>query len=316
MHRDLGSPSELPALILGMPRSGTTLVEQIVSSHPEVRAGDELPFWNRAAEEFSRLGESESRKGFFSRVASDYEAALRAIAPAASRVTDKMPGNFLWIGLFHLAFPKARIIHCRRHPVDTCLSNYFTNFASPMPFTNDKEHLAFYYKCYRRLMAHWRAALPPGTMLDVDYEELVADRERMTRRMIGFLGLEWSDACLRPEDNPRIVRTASMWQARQPVYRSSTERWRRYEPWLGALAGLLDESGATDPVEPVSESASIPASRRLRDAERFDEAHRGVAEGVAGNAARPGNLQRARSALLAYKPSGLCGRLLRTGGRA
>jgi tetratricopeptide (TPR) repeat protein len=279
-HRGLGSPSELPVLILGMARSGTTLVEQIVSSHPEVGGGDELPFWSHAAEEFSHLGESVSRKDYFVRVASEYEAVLRAIAPAASRVTDKMPGNFLWIGLVHLAFPKARIIHCRRHPVDTCLSNYFANFSSPMPFTNDKEHLAFYYKTYRRLMAHWRAVLPPGTMLDVDYEELVADREQVTRRMIDFLGLEWSDACLRPENNQRVVRTASMWQARQSVYRSSTERWRRYEPWLGALADLLDETGATDKIEPESESASIPAARRLRDAQRFDEAIGALQKGL------------------------------------
>jgi tetratricopeptide (TPR) repeat protein len=270
-HRNLGSSSELPVLILGMPRSGTTLVEQIVSSHPEVGAGDELSFWNRAAEEFGRL-EDSSRKDYFDRVASDYEAVLRRIAPAAARVTDKMPGNYLWIGLFHLAFPNARIIHCRRHPIDTCLSNYFTNFASPMPFTYDKGHLAFYYKCYRRLMAHWREVLPPGAMLDVDYEKLVADCEEVTRRIIDFLGLEWSDACLRPEVNERVVRTPSMWQARQPVYRSSVERWRRYEPWLGPLADLVDETETTDEVEPGSDSTSIAASRRLRDAERFDEA--------------------------------------------
>jgi tetratricopeptide (TPR) repeat protein len=255
-------------------------VEQIVSSHPEVGAGDELPFWNRAAEGMSRLGESVGRRDHTNRVASEYETVLRAIAPHASRVTDKMPGNFLWIGLFHLTFPNARIIHCRRHPVDTCLSNYFTNFVAPMPFTNDKEHLAFYYKCYRRMMAHWREVLPPGRMLEVDYEELVADREQVTRRMIDFLGLEWSDACLRPEDNQRVVRTASMWQARQSVYRSSTERWRRYEPWLGALAGLLDDSVASDEIAPVSGSASILASRRLRDAQRFDEAIEALQKGL------------------------------------
>jgi tetratricopeptide (TPR) repeat protein len=279
-HRDFGSRSELPVLILGMPRSGTTLVEQIVSSHPEVAAGDELPFWNQAAEEMSRLGESVGRKEHINRVASEYEKVLRAIAPQTSRVTDKMPGNYLWIGLFHLTFPNARIIHCRRHPVDTCLSNYFTNFVAPMPFTNDKEHLAFYYKCYRRMMAHWREVLPPATILDVDYEELVADRERVTRRMIDFLGLEWSDACLRPEDNQRVVRTASMWQARQSVYSSSTERWRRYEPWLGALADLLDASVASDETTPVSASGSILASRRLRAAQRFDEAVEALQKGL------------------------------------
>ncbi|MBV9509619.1 MAG: sulfotransferase [Caulobacteraceae bacterium] len=279
-HRDLASSSELPVLILGMPRSGTTLVEQILSSHPKVGAGDELPFWNRTAEAFSRLGESESRKDFFARVTSEYEAELRAIAPGASRVTDKMPGNYLWIGLIHLAFPKARIIHCRRHPVDTCLSNYFTNFSSPLPFTYDKGHLAFYYRCYERMMAHWAAVIPEGTILDVDYEELVADREQVTRRMIDFLGLEWSDACLRPQDNQRIVRTASMWQARQAVYRSSTERWRRYEPWLGPLAELLEEQGAKDPVEPMSDSASIANARRLGEAGRFDEAIAALQKGL------------------------------------
>jgi tetratricopeptide (TPR) repeat protein len=268
----LGSPSQLPVLILGMPRSGTTLVEQIVSSHPEVAAGDELPFWNRTAEAFSRLKGSDDREDFFRRAASDYEAVLRAISPTAKRVTDKMPGNFLWIGLILLAFPRAKIIHCRRNPVDTCLSNYFTNFTSPMPFTYDKEHLAFYYRCYERVMAYWAQAAPPGTILDVDYEELVADPERVTRRMIDFLGLKWSDACLRPEGNKRIVRTASQWQARQSVYQSSTERWRRYEPWLGALAELLDQSGKGYPIAPESGSASIPTARRLREAGRFDEA--------------------------------------------
>jgi tetratricopeptide (TPR) repeat protein len=275
---DLGSSSELPVLILGMPRSGTTLVEQILSSHPEVGGGDELPFWNRRAEAYGRLGPADDRKDFFRQAAADYEALLRGIAPTASRVTDKMPGNYLWIGLIHLAFPKARIIHCRRDPVDTCLSNYFTNFTGTLPFTCDKEDLAFYYRCYQRVMAYWAEVIPPGTILNVDYEELVADREPVTRRMIDFLGLEWSDACLRPEDNRRIVRTASMWQARQSVYQSSTERWRKYEPWLGALGGLLKP--AADPIEPGSGSASITAARRLRDAERFDEAIAALQKGV------------------------------------
>ena len=279
-HRDLGSSSECPVLIVGMPRSGTTLVEQILSSHPEVGAGDELPFWNRTAEAFSHLKETDSRKDFFDKITVDYETILHDIAPGSSRVTDKMPGNYLWIGLIHLAFPNARIIHCRRHPVDTCLSNYFTNFAAPLPFTYDKAHLAFYYKAYQRMMAHWATIIPDATLLQVDYEELVADRERITRRMIKFLGLEWSDACLRPEDNHRIVRTASMWQARQAVYRSSTERWRRYEPWLGPLADLLYPSGMSEAVEPMSDSASIASARHLLDAEKFDEAVEALLKGL------------------------------------
>jgi tetratricopeptide (TPR) repeat protein len=269
-HQDLGSPSELPVLILGMPRSGTTLVEQIVSSHPEVAGGDELTFWNHAAEEFGRLGEAGATPEHIERVAAKYESVLRKIGPTARRVTDKLPGNFLWIGLFHLVFPKARIIHCRRHPVDTCLSNYFADFSSPTPYAYDKGHLVFYYRTYRRLMDHWRSVLPPGVMLEVDYEELVAERERITRQMIDFVGLDWNDACLRPEDNQRAVKTASNWQARQPVYRSSTERWRRYEPWLGELRELLDD--AADEAQPVSDNAKIPLARRLRDAGRPEEA--------------------------------------------
>jgi len=271
-NRGLGSASELPVLVLGMPRSGTTLVEQIMSSHPEVAGGDELTFWNNAAEAFGRLGGADATPDYVNRVAAEYTMVLRRIAPTARRVTDKQPGNFLWIGLFHLAFPKGRIIHCRRHPVDTCLSNYFANFSSPMPFTYDKGHLAFYYRCYRRLMQHWREVLPRDAMLEVDYEELVADRERVTRQMIDFIGLEWNDACMRPEDNRRAVKTASMWQARQPTYTTSVERWRRYEPWLGELRELLDDANAATAEQPLSDNASIPIAWRLREAGRLDEA--------------------------------------------
>jgi tetratricopeptide (TPR) repeat protein len=266
------STSELPVLILGMPRSGTTLVEQIVSSHPEVVGGDELSFWNRAAEEFGRLGDAGMSTEHCHQVVRNYEATLHEIGPEAARVTDKMPGNYLWIGLFHLLFPNGRIIHCRRNPVDTCLSNYFADFSSPLRFAYDKGDLAFYYRCYRRLMRHWRDILAPGVMLEVDYEELVADPERITRRMIEFVGLEWNEACLRPQDNRRSVKTASNWQARQPTYRTSTERWRRYEPWLGELRVLLDDDDASDQEQPVSSNAKIPIARRLRDAGRYDEA--------------------------------------------
>lgn len=271
-RRAFGSDSELPVLILGMPRSGTTLVEQIVSSHPEAGGGDELPFWNRAAEQFARLGDKGATQAHLKRVAAEYEAVLRNIDPAARRVTDKLPGNFLWIGLFHLVFPRGRIVHCQRHPVDTCLSNYFTNFSAPMAFTYEKGHLAFYYRCYERLMAHWRAVLPPGIMLDVQYEELIADRERVTRRMVDFLGLDWNDACLRPEDNKRAVLTASSWQVRQPVYQTSTERWRRYDPWLGELAELLEEPRTIIPAQPTSDNPKLAAAAKLRNAGRFDEA--------------------------------------------
>ena len=271
-HRGLGSPSERPVLILGMPRSGTTLVEQIVSSHPEVAGAGELRFWNETAEQLARPGAAGLTPANAARIADAYEATLRRVSPEARRVTDKMPGNFLWIGLFHLLFPHGRILHCRRNPIDTCLSNYFTDFSAPMPFTYDKGHLAFYFRAYQLLSDHWRRVLPPATMLEVSYEELVADPEPLTRRMIGFLGLDWDAACLRPQDNRSAVKTASMWQVRQSVYRTSTERWRRYEPWLGELATLLQDGDPADVVEPRSDNPRLPEARRLREAGRFDEA--------------------------------------------
>ena len=265
-----GSASRLPVLVVGMPRSGTTLVEQILSCHRGVAAGDELPFWNDAAEALARTGGSGIEENV-SRAAHAYEALLREIGPDALRVTDKTPGNFLWLGLFNLAFPQAKIIHCRRHPIDTCLSNYFINYNAPMAYTYDKGHLAFYYRTYTHLMAHWRAVLPAGIMLDVDYEALVADPHTVTRRMIDFLDLDWDEACLRPQDNGRTVRTASQWQVRQPTHRGSVDRWRRYEPWLGELRDLL-VAEASDPVRPSSDHPAIVEWRRLRDAERVDEA--------------------------------------------
>jgi hypothetical protein len=171
-------------------------------------------------------------------LARDYIAALRSIAPAARRVIDKMPFNFLWAGPIHLALPHARIIHCRRDPIDTCLSIYFTRFATRQDFAYDRGDLAFYYRQYRRLMTHWRAVLPPDRLLEIDYERLTACPEQTIRAMIAFCGLDWEDACLRPEQNQRVVKTASMWQARQPVYRGSVARWKNYEAWLGELASL------------------------------------------------------------------------------
>jgi tetratricopeptide (TPR) repeat protein len=271
-HGALGCASETPVLILGMPRSGTTLVEQIVSSHHQIAGAGELSFWHKAAEEFGRLGEAAMSLEFFARLTADYLAALHRIGPSALRVTDKNPGNFLWIGLFHLAFPRGRIIHCRRNPLDTCLSNYFTNFSSPVPYSYNKGHLVFYYRWYSRLMRHWRDVLPPETMLEVDYEDLVADQEQITRRIIEFLDLDWDDGCLRHESNSNAVKTASMWQARQPVYRSSTQRWRRYEPWLGELRGLLEDPDGSIQPQPVSDNPKIPIARRLREAGRYDEA--------------------------------------------
>jgi Sulfotransferase family len=238
-HAALGVADPTPVFVLGMPRSGTTLVEQIVSSHPLVAGGGEREYWVRSGLAWEQSGADGLTEAVIHRLAADYLAELRRVAPHATRVTDKLPYNFLWIGLIHLALPNARIIHCRRHPVDTCLSIYFAHFARRANFGSDRGDLAWEYRQYERLMAHWRAVLSADRLLDVDYETLVADQEAGTRRLIEFSGLEWDDACLRPESNRRVVMTASSWQARQPVYRSSVARWRNYEKWLGELRELL-----------------------------------------------------------------------------
>jgi len=246
-HTRLGQDDETPLLIVGMPRSGTTLVEQILSRHPAIGAGGELAFWIRRANgsrpfEATFLSPEAGRA-----LALEYLSLLRRIAPSAARVTDKLPFNVLCLGVIHLLLPQARIIQCRRHPVDTCLSLYFTHFQQALPFASSRRALVAAYRQYARLMDHWRAVLPAERLLEVDYEKLVCDREAVTRKLVDFVGVEWNDSCLSPERNPRPITTASLWQARQPVYASSIGRWRHYEPWLGELRQLLsaeDDAGS------------------------------------------------------------------------
>jgi tetratricopeptide (TPR) repeat protein len=238
---ELGSSDATPVLILGMPRSGTTLVEQIVSMHPEVGAGGELNFWNQRGAAWNRDGAPADDKQFLAKAAADYLEVLRAIAPTAARVTDKMPFNFLWAGLIHVAFPRAIIIHCRRAAIDTALSIHQTHFHPSMPFPTGGAELVAYFRDYQRLIDHWRSVLPADRFIEVDYEDLTRAPEPVIRRIIAACGLAWDEACLRPESNPRAVKTPSKWQTRQPIYCTSVERWRRYEPWLGPLRALVDD---------------------------------------------------------------------------
>ena len=239
-NRALGCDDETPVLVLGMPRSGTTLVERILSSHGQVAGGGELDFWNERGPLWV-VAASEELAAAADGLAGDYRQVLREVAPSALRVTDKMPFNFLWLGVVHLLFPNARVVHCRRNPIDTCLSIYSMQFSSKWGFAGDRANLAFYYRQYLRLMEHWRAVLPANRLLDVDYEEVTADPETAARRLVAFCGLDWDPACLQPEQNRDAVKTASLWQARQPIYRHSVERWRHYEPWLGELRQLLPQ---------------------------------------------------------------------------
>jgi len=239
---EVGGCDATPVLIIGMPRSGTTLVEQIISMHPEVGAGGELNFWNERGSEWLSSGAAGNHRSFLFKAASDYLRVLRAIAPKAARVTDKMPFNFLWAGLIHLAFPRAIIIHCRRVAIDTALSIHQTHFHPTLPFPTGGTELVDYFHNYQRLVDHWRNVLPVDRFIEVDYEELSNTPEPIIRRIIADCGLAWHDACLRPESNPRVVKTPSKWQTRQPIYRTSVERWRRSEPWLGPLRALVDNA--------------------------------------------------------------------------
>jgi tetratricopeptide (TPR) repeat protein len=233
-----GSPDTKPLFIVGMYRSGTTLVEQIVSSHPEIAAGGELTVWGPADIEIDpNTGDFDPARA--PAAIARYLSVLNKIGPTAMRVTDKLPFNFFRLGAIHVLLPHARIIHCQRDPVDTCLSIYSNLFKSRVNFAARKEDLVFVYRQYLRMMDHWRRVLPAGIFLDVQYEQLIADREVETRRMIAFTGLDWNDSCLRPEQNERAISTASAWQARQSVYATSMQRWRHYEPWIGELRQLL-----------------------------------------------------------------------------
>lgn len=235
---DFALPDETPVLIVGMPRSGTTLVEQILSSHPAVAAGGELTYWGDVGR---LLLDQDERVEVARRLADEYLALLRRISLDATRVTDKLPFNYERLGLIRQVLPRARVIHCRRHPVDTCWSIFMTYFRSRLA---DRSDLVFSYRQYERIMTHWRSVLPSERFFEIDYETLVADPEPVTRRLVAFCGLEWHEACLAPHRNRRPVTTASLWQARQPIYRGSVARWRRYEPWLGELRDLLPSADA------------------------------------------------------------------------
>ncbi len=253
---ELGSDDATPVLIIGMPRSGTTLVEQIVSMHPEVGPGGELNFWNERGAAWHRSSVGDEKQ-FLAKAAADYLGVLRAIAPTAARVTDKMPFNFLWAGLIHVAFPRAIIIHCRRAAVDTALSIHQTHFHPVLAFPTGGAELVAYFHSYQRLINHWRSVLPVDRYLEVDYEDLTGAPEPAIRRIIAACGLEWNGACLRPESNPRAVKTPSKWQTRQPIYRTSVARWRRYEAWLGPLRALVEDGSETDPRKPDRDWAEV-----------------------------------------------------------
>ena len=253
--RGAGDPSGAPVFVLGMPRSGTTLTEQIIASHPDVYGAGELHDLLRIAER-NINGAAEPAtfpenlraldRQTLTAWGAEYVAGLRQRAPDAKRVTDKMPANYFAVGLIHLMLPNARIIHVSRNPVDTCLSCYTRLFNRKQEHTYDLAELGRYYVHYARLMRHWREVLPAGAFLDVRYEDIVADQEGQARKLIAYCGLDWNDACLDFHNTKRSIRTASVTQVRQPIYSSSVERWRHYRKHLGPLLDALGDLAAKD----------------------------------------------------------------------
>jgi tetratricopeptide (TPR) repeat protein len=235
------SASIRPIFIVGMPRSGTSLVEQIIASHPQSVGAGELHFWSNAFNTHKNAAmKATFEESLLSKLADEYLRLLSDFSTTAMYVVDKMPGNFAYLGLIHSVFPNARIIHLQRNPIDVCLSCYFQDFTAVHNFTNDLADLAHYYREYHRLMNHWRTVLPPDIFLDVPYEALVHDQEAWSRKIVEFIGLKWDQRCLAFYETERRVATASKWQVKQKMYRSSVERWRNYEKFVGPLMGLME----------------------------------------------------------------------------
>ena len=247
-----GNPSEVPVFIVGMPRSGTTLIEQICASHPAVHGAGEL---NRLGTVARTAGYAQAPDGTIQKppqaltadearsMAADYLGYIQQMAPSAARIVDKMPHNFMLVGMIALLFPNAKIIHATRDPIDNCISCFFNTFNEKHGYNTDLHTLGLYYREYRRLMQHWHALLP-GRIHECRYETMIADQEAESRRLIDFLGLPWDDACLRFYETERAVTTPSRWQVRQPIYASSVKRWKKYEnkiqPLIESLGDLAD----------------------------------------------------------------------------
>jgi tetratricopeptide (TPR) repeat protein len=250
----LGSKRERPIFIVGMPRSGTTLTEQIVASHPEVGGAGEQTEIGAIVRSLANTDEgSEDSLEAVTRLdgatidalAERYLRHVGKLLPDYARTSDKMPGNFQHLGLIAILFSGASLVHCRRDPRDTCLSIFFSSFGGSHPYAYDLYKLGRRYRSYTRLMEHWHAVLP-GRILDVVYEDLVNDQEAASHRLLEFCGLSWDDRVLQFHRTERTIKTASLWQVRQPIYRTSVERWRAYEKYLEPLERGLSGAPPAD----------------------------------------------------------------------
>jgi tetratricopeptide (TPR) repeat protein len=251
-RRSKGFASDKPIFVLGMPRSGTTLTEQIIASHPDVFGAGEIYDLLDIAGSTERGGGTfpENMPGMtdagFAELGRRYVEGLEKRKPDARKLTDKMPINFLHIGLIHLILPQAKIVHVSRHPLDTCISCFTRLFAHNQDGTYELKDLGRFYKAYNDVMKHWRKVLPAGSFYDIRYEDLVDNTETQARSLIEYCGLDWNDACLEFYKHERNIRTASLLQVRQPIYKSSVARWKKYEKFLGPLIEGLGDALARD----------------------------------------------------------------------
>lgn len=234
-----GNPAQLPIFIVGMMRSGTTLLEQILASHRRVGGAGEQTFWTGNESKFTSLGPEKFDYRRLETLSVEYLRILRAAAPGAERVIDKNPANIMLAGILAIAFPNGKIIHIRRHPVDTALSIWMTPMQTNAQFICDRANIVRAYEQYQRIVDHWRRVIPPARYLEVEYEVLTQNPEPTIRRILEFCELEWDPSCLRPDLNDRPVRTPSIWQVRQPIYRTSADRWKSYRPWLREFEELF-----------------------------------------------------------------------------
>ena len=245
-RRDVRGSDKAPIFIVGMPRSGTTLLEQILASHPAVHGAGELTDLNQVIMESPARADRrfpdfvpDLKPDDYKRMGEAYAERVWRLAPGAQHITDKMPANFFHIGMIRLMLPNAKIIHAMRDPMDSCFSNYARLFNDTMEFAYDLGTLGRYYERYIKLMQHWHSVLPAGSILDLRYEDLVADSEAQARRMLDYLGLPWDDNCLAFHQNKRHVKTASVAQVRKPIYKTSVARWQRFENHLKPLLAIV-----------------------------------------------------------------------------
>jgi tetratricopeptide (TPR) repeat protein len=244
-----GNDDSRPVFIVGMPRSGSTLVEQILSSHPDLYGAGEVKYLSyslgQLRDRFPSLPKypdmmTKITPAQLDIVAKNYLRQLTATSGDAKRVTDKLLTNYFFVGLINLLFPNAKIINTMRDPVDTCLSGFTKLFKDDMPHSYDLGELGRYYGKYREIMEHWGQVLPEGTLITVKYEDVVANTEKEARRLIDFLGLPWNDKCVDFHKSDRPVKTASVAQVRKPIYKTSVKRWKKYGDGLQRLVDAID----------------------------------------------------------------------------